>query len=278
LGWLLTTLSSAHPGVSIVQDEQGSIYYTDLVHVWKISLDHNGRPGRRQIAVRNVHTHELALDAQGNLYGEHVWYEGEATNKWGHYVWRLSPDAKLTKVIPNTEGFLTNYSFTRDGAGAMYWVVRGTPCQFMKKGHDGIARLLATGTFRDVRWQHVTPKGTWYFVNDDDLYQLSPQGTFKLIKSDLDEAPASTSVVNHNLMGIWSDRRESVYVAISNQRKVQRISPDGRMTTVATVPQPWAPSGGVVTPDGALWLLEYSPTSQVRVRRIDKEGRTQIIN
>lgn len=275
-GWLLVTLASAHPGVSIVRDEHGTIFYTDLVHVWKISPDRNGRPGRKQIAVHNVHTHELALDAQGNLYGEHVWYEGESTNKWGHYVWQLSPGGQLTKVIPNTEGFLTNYSFVRDRAGAMYWIERGTPCRFMKKGLNGIVHLLATGTFSDVRWQHVRPDATFYFVNDDDLHQLSPDGVIKRIRSNLDETPESTSVVNHNLMGIWSDRRRNVYVAVANQRKVQRISPNGHLTTVATVPRPWAPSGGLVAPDGSLWLLEYSPSNQVRVRRIDKGGSAQV--
>lgn len=270
--WLLPPIADAHPGIGIVRDSRGNVFYTDLVHVWKISPDRttgsrSGRPGRPQIVVRNVHTHELALDAQDNLYGEHLWYEGEATNKWGHYVWQLTPGGQLTKVIPNTEGFLTNYSFVRDRAGAMYWVERGTPCRFMKKEPDGTIRLLATGTFSDVRWQYVTPDGQLYFVNDDDLHQLLPDGRIKLIRSDLDETPVSASGHNHNLQGIWSDGQKNIYIAVANQRKVQRISPDGRMTTVATTPYSWAPSGGLIAPDGSLWLLEYSPTNQVRVRR-----------
>jgi hypothetical protein len=276
--WFTAHSARAHPGIGIVRDSRGHIFYTDLVHLWKITPAQNGKSERKRIAVHNVHTHELALDAQGNLYGEHSWFEGEASNKWGHYVWRLSPGGQLTKVIPITAGFLTNYSFVRDRAGTMYWIERGTPCRFMKKLSDGTARLLTTGTFKDVRWQHVTPDGTVYFVNDDDLHQLSPDGTIKLIKSDLDEAPPSTSVVNHNLMGLWSDQQGNVYVAVANQRKVQRISPNGRVTTVARVPHPWAPSGGLTAPDGSLWLLEYSPTNQVRVRRIVQGGKAQIFN
>ncbi|WP_460911423.1 NHL repeat-containing protein [Spirosoma areae] len=270
--WFIASVACAHPGVGIVRDSRGTIFYTDLVHVWKIIPG----SGRRQLAVRNVHTHELALDTQDNLFGEHLWYEGEATNKWGHYVWRLSSSGQLTKVIPTTEGFLTNYSFVRDRAGAMYWVERGVPTRFMKKSPKGRMTLLATGTFRDVRWQHVTPDGVVYFVNDDGLHRLLPNGTIKLINSDLDEAPASASVVNHNLMGLWSDPPGNVYVAVSNQRKVQCISPNGRVTTVVRVPSPWAPSGGLLAPDGSMWLLEFSPTNQVRVRRIDKQGRVQV--
>ena len=275
--WLVSfSIAYAHPGIGIVRDSRGTIFYTDLVHVWKISSDHTGKLGRKQIAVRNVHTHELAIDQQDNLYGEHVWYEGEATDTWGHYVWRLSPNGQLTKVIPNTAGFLSNYSFVRDKAGAMYWVERGTPCRFMKKLQNNSVQTLATGTFSDIRWQYVTPAGQFYFVNDDDLHQLLPNGTFKLIKSDLDEVGGSVDAHNHNVQGIWSDGQRNIYIAVANKRKIQRISPDGRMITVAKSPLLWAPSGGLLAPDGSLWLLEYLPTNQVRVRRIDKQGREQV--
>jgi len=85
-----------HPGVGIVRNNQGTIFYTDLAHVWHLAPD-----GTKSIAVSNVHTHELCLDAAGNLYGEHLWYEGDATRKWGHYVWRRSLDGKVEKIIPS---------------------------------------------------------------------------------------------------------------------------------------------------------------------------------
>ncbi|MGK2961838.1 MAG: hypothetical protein ACSLFK_06775, partial [Gemmatimonadaceae bacterium] len=68
----------AHPATSVVMDAVGNVFYSDLHRVMMIAPD-----GRRQIAVPNVHTHELYLDSQGNLYGDHVWYEGRRTKKWG---------------------------------------------------------------------------------------------------------------------------------------------------------------------------------------------------
>ena len=261
---LLNALSAqAHPGIGIVQDSRGNLYYTDLEHVWKLAPN-----GHKQIAVRNVHTHELYIDPQDNLYGEHAWYEGEATNRWGHYVWRLSSGGQLTKVIPNTEGFLTNYSFVRDQAGSMYWAQGGTPCRFMKKQPDGAIRQLASGVFSDIRWQYVTADGQFYFVNDDDLHRLMPDGRVILIKSDLDETPVSGSGHNHNLRGIWSDKQGNLYIAIANQHKVQRISPTGQMTTVASSPPPWSPSGGLMAAYGVLWLLEYNTRNEARIRAV----------
>jgi len=45
---------SVHPGIGIVKDSKGNIYYTDLSRVWKIAPD-----GKRSAVVNKVHTHEL---------------------------------------------------------------------------------------------------------------------------------------------------------------------------------------------------------------------------
>lgn len=89
----------AHPGIGIVVDSLGNVFYTDLKQVWRMSPD-----GKIEVAVSGVHTHELYLDASDNLYGEHLWYEGDRTGKWGHYVWKRSPKGVVEKVIPATEG------------------------------------------------------------------------------------------------------------------------------------------------------------------------------
>ena len=33
----------AHPGIGIVMDDDGNVFYTDLTHVWKISLAEHGQ-------------------------------------------------------------------------------------------------------------------------------------------------------------------------------------------------------------------------------------------
>ena len=90
----------AHPGIGIVKDSKGNIYYTDLENVWKISLD-----GNKSKVVSNVHTHELYMDERGNLYGEHLWYNGESQNTWGHYDWCLKNTGELVKVSIQQKAF-----------------------------------------------------------------------------------------------------------------------------------------------------------------------------
>jgi hypothetical protein len=80
----LASVLLAHPGVGIVMDSKGNVFYTDTERVLKIDAS-----GRKSVVIPNVHTHELFLDANDNLFGEHLWYEG-SNNTWHHYVWRYS--------------------------------------------------------------------------------------------------------------------------------------------------------------------------------------------
>jgi len=253
----------AHPPVSVVFDSRGNLYYSDLTHVWRVAPN-----GNKAIVVRNVHTHELHVDADDNLFGEHLWYEGEETDEWGHYVWRRSPDGRITKVIPPRKGFLTNYSFVRDAAGNMYWADRYRK-QIRMRTPNG--RLYAVaGGMRDVRWMHATADGTIYLVEKRDLLRVRDGRVTVLVPNLAGTRFLRPDVaMRHAIMGIWSDADENVYVADYAHGEVKRITPNGRVSTVAESRFPWSPTGGGFAPNGDLWILETSVTNAVRVRRVD---------
>lgn len=263
----------AHPGVGIVVDANGNVYYTDLEQVWRISPG-----GARTIAVPNVHTHELWLDREGNLFGEHLWYEGDATKKWGYRVWRRSPSGAVTDVDGPREGFRTEYSFVRDGAGAMYsFERRDRTFLFRKRTADGVASTLAEcHACRDVRWMTAAPDGTLYFVDTTDLYEISPAGARRLRARELGRRTLTRPQAGdrHIVMGLWTDGARNVYAAVYGTGEVKRIAPDGRVNVVARSPLPWSPSGGTIAPNGDLWILEYSVTNAARARRVGKVARS----
>ena len=125
-----TTNIEAHPPVGIAIDSKGNVFYSDLEHVWKITPN-----GTQTIAVKDIHTHELFIDEEDNLYGEHEWYEGEATDKWGNYVWCLSKDGVFEKTIQDVEGFLDNNTLVRDLEGNSYWADKFGNHEILKKKH-----------------------------------------------------------------------------------------------------------------------------------------------
>lgn len=267
---LITGCAVAHPGVGIVMDSRGNVFYTDLKQVWKI----DGQ-GRKSVAVSNVHTHELYMDAQDNLYGEHLWYNGERLNTWGHFVWRYSPDGKVEKIIPDTEGFLTHYSFVRDHHGNMFWANReGTCQQVVEQDRNGTSAKIGRACFENIRWMTATSAGTIYLIDLYDLKQVTRFGQVTTLARDLHEYNFTGALVNdpHLVMGLSVDKDENVYVAVYGARKVKKVTPAGKVFTIAETNVGWSPAGVLHAPNGDLWILEYSPMNAVRIERITKEG------
>jgi len=263
---LLAAPAAAHPGWGIVQDSRGNIYYTDLAQVWRLAPD-----GTKTVAVPHVHTHELYIDAGDNLYGEHVWYEGEATDRWGWRVWRLSRGGRLEDWIPATRGFRRDYSFVRDAAGNMYWADPGPGASVRRRTPAGRVTKLGEARFGDVRSMTVTPGGIVHLIDGEDLVTVSPTGEARRVAAGLAEETIIQPFVNahHRVMGLWTDPQNNVYAAVWGGQMVKKIDPAGRVSTAARSTFPWSPSGGMVAPDGRMWLLETSVTNAVRVRPAD---------
>jgi sugar lactone lactonase YvrE len=265
-GLLITLLAAAalhaHPAIGIVADAAGNIFYSDNVHVWRVSPD-----GKRSIAVRNVHTHELWLDAAGDLYGEHLWYEGERTNRWGHRVWKRSPSGSIVEVIPARQGFREDYgdfSFVRCADGWFYWTAREGSTTALKRARpvEPAAKFVDLGKMRPG-WLGITPTCDLIFADRGVVHRVSPSGkTTALHTRPLGE-----------VMGLWADEAGNVYAALPERRQAVRIAPDGTVSTAATSPAPWRPSGGLVTRGGDLWLLEFDAANRQRARRCVSAGQ-----
>jgi hypothetical protein len=257
-----------HPGVGIVRDGRGNIFYTDLAHVWLLAAE-----GTRSIAVSNVHTHELCLDVAGNLYGEHLWYDG-TTRKWGHYVWRLSPNREIQKVIPATEGFLGNFSFVRDAGGNLFWADReakGGPA-IRKRSPDGtVGIMLQSRSFDDIGFMTCSPNGTIYLIDRSDLVRIETNGQKRIVAERLSGDRFKFNQ-RHKVQGLCADDSGTVWVAVSERRVVKKISPDGKVTVAARSPAPFTPNGVLATPDGHLWILEDSLPNRARIRHIAPDG------
>lgn len=270
----ILNIIKAHPGIGIVKDSKGNIYYTDLERVWKITPG-----GKRSVAVSGVHTHELYMDDSDRLFGEHLWYNGEQLDTWGHYVWCLENDGTLVKVIEPKSGFLVDYSFNRDGAGNMYWANLSITTQFKKKTRDGDISTIAEGKFSDVRWMHATNGGTVYFSNHTDIYKLE-NGQFILMAKQLGAQPGilENQPVKHSVFGIWLDKDDNVYVALASGQVVKRITQDKKVTDFIYSPGTWRPGGGLFDDSGNLWLMEIDAMNKVRVRKILKPHLSQPIS
>lgn len=268
---LATVTCFGHPGIGIVQDSGGNIFYTDLTHVWKIDLQ-----GKKTIAVRSVHTHELYMDDKDNLFGEHLWYNGEAANTWGHYVWRLKADGKLDKIIPNTTGFREDFSFVRDHQGRTYEAQGPAGCQHIKRtSTDNRETKLGDKCLTNIRWMTADAGGTLYLVDGGDVKRVDEAGCVSTLAESLPQARLSQFFVNkdHYLGGLAVDADQNIYVCDFSARNVKKIKKDGQVIVVAATNIPWSPSGILVEEDGDLWVLQYSITNEARVEKVEVSGK-----
>ena len=271
---LLTSAATAwaHPGWGIVQDSRGNVYFTDTRQVWRVSPD-----GKVAVAVPNVHTHELWIDADDNLYGEHLSYNASAPQPWKHRVWRRRPNGSVTDVIRTRDGFLSNYSFVRDRAGNMYWAERGGVTVIKRRSVNGSISTHAAADFQSVERMTATEDGTLLLMDAGNLRRVSPTGVVTTIVtalSGLGRPAAEVGRPNYH-MGLWTDREGRVYVAAAAEGLVLTVERGRQVRVAARSTAPWAPSGGLIARDKALWILEYDTANAVRARRIDRAGMEQ---
>src|SRR5262245_33512660 len=150
--------------------------------------------------------------------------------KWGHRVWCRKPDGTVSDVIPAREGFLKAYSFVRDRDGNMYWADRGRETVIKKRASDGKIATHAAADFRAVQWMTATPDGTLFLMDGGDLRRISPDGKVTTVATKLtghQTPPAKVSDLNYH-MGLWTDSKGSVYVAVAQERLVLQVQAGGK--------------------------------------------------
>jgi len=272
---LLAATAWAHPGWGMVEDRTGNVYFTDLKQVWKVSPE-----GRMSVAVPRVHTHELCFDAAGNLLGEHLWYEGDATRRWRQRVWQLSPSGAISDLVSERAAFQERDSFVRDAAGTMYWASLARPLLIRRSTADGKVMTHATGAFTEIGRMTVTKDGVLYLMDAGDLRRVSADGKVTTVASKLSSMRTPPDRVRqpHYHQGLWTDREGAVYVAVSEERVVMRVRPGGAPEVVKPTGPEWSPSGGLIDREGRLWILEYRADNAVRVLRVEKGGRETIFD
>jgi hypothetical protein len=265
----------AHPGMGLVIDRKGNIYYTDLKHIWKQTPN-----GQKSIAVENVHSHELYMDRNDNLFGEHYWYES-TTDKWFHYEWCLKNSGELTHVTDTIDPSKqpNAFSFVRDNNENMYWhekSEKGEVENFIKKDTLGNTNIIGSGNFREIRWVFSTAEGEIYFLDLDELYKIEPNNAFQLIAKNLCKGTLWTVFFGkqHSVFGVWFDKQGNTYAAVSEDRCIKKISSNGEVSIVYKS-DTGSPINGIFDKEGNMWVLEglglfKSSVTKVQMTEINK--------
>ncbi|MEJ2483565.1 MAG: hypothetical protein P8049_10760 [Gemmatimonadota bacterium] len=272
---LLAPVALAHPPVSLVLDSRGNLYFSDLRSVRVLRPD-----GAIEIAVADVHTHELWLGPDGALYGEDVTNVGD---EYRHRVWRLDAGGHLTETIPWRDGYpdeFHDYAFQRDAADRSYVLRRDARSVEVRDDGGALLRTISLESHAGfLHWLTSEPDGRVHVAIGPGLYRIGPgdRSATRLADDLIERTPQFDFVHDrHALMGMWTDPEGAVYVSVYSGQVVKRVSPRGEIIDVVRSSGNWSPVGGRMRPDGGLWLLEWSSDNEIRVREIDSNGNERV--
>jgi hypothetical protein len=252
--------ASAHPGIGLVRDSKGAIFYSDLEQVWRL------KDGKKTVAVANVHTHELFIDANDNLYGEHLWFIG-GNNDFMHYLWVLRANGSLDTIVPPRLAYRqVDYSLARDPQGNVFYVkafvTAPDTSHIFRRDKNGHETIIASGNFKEVKWLNPQADGSILFVLGNSVHKISRNGKNKQI------FPFGNTT--STLGGAWKDGTGGIYVALFHDRIIKKLAAGASPTTIYSSPRGWSPVFGLYDADNVLWVLEYSEANAVRVVRADE--------
>jgi sugar lactone lactonase YvrE len=272
--------TSAHPSSGIVVDQQGQVFFQDIVAgvVWKIDA-----LGQLAKYYDKLGGHWMALDSAGSFSrgdlklvkritpvgakptlivadgGAPIVVNDEGNLYYGH---ALSGNGNvavgLTRISPDGEQTL----FSRDLK------------QMLEKRDDGVFGLAAG------------PNGSVYVSTWDAVLRVNKDSTvtvvaYPVVVKDCDEDRADHKRSNRlpYLRGLAVDARGTVYAAATSCHRLLKITADGKVETVLRAERPWSPTGVAVHGED-VFVLEYTNANGgpdegwlPRVRRLGRDGK-----
>lgn len=291
---LLLARAQADPSNTLVVDKQGRVYFGDVLHntVWKIE------GGKLTPFLKDKHSHRVALDDAGNLYGEHLEYI-PANESWRFHMWKASPAGEVSYVVPPSPGF--PWGLLKDKDGNRYeWagnVNKKDDSRIVRRFPDGRVETLAgngwgrvdgngaQAKFTSLGGMAWGPDGALYVTDDVAVRRVTLDGMVTtLLRNDPTMRPDLKTRFfelfpggSGRLFGLTVDAEGNIYVASMGNGKLLKISPAGKVVAVFPSEKGWTPTG-VAVAGTDIYVLEgqseFFPNDVKgpRVRKIAADG------
>lgn len=274
---LFSALIMAHPGSGIVVDRLGQIYFLDTGSgLWKI--DTQGRPTH----ISPLRNHWLAIDANNGFNQSRL--PADSGHDWVITAVGSDPTMLISTDFPLVIG---------QGGDLFYPSVREKSVRMLRTKPNGttstfvaLPRSVAGPAIGWINGIATGPEDNIYYTEDNAIRRITPLGVVSTAKvvPKLANGPSIPGSEKHPyLRGLKVDSTGNVFVADSGDARVLKISPDGKVTTLAQLESPWAPTDVAVFGD-TVYVLEFThdagddrTTWMPRIRKITPDGRSTVI-
>jgi len=290
----LMTDVKPHPAWGIVVDANRQIYFSDLETIYKI--DSLGKLSIFRAGVSGRHVHDLTIDADGNIYGWENVYEPR-TEKHLRAFWKMSPKGEFTEIVSLTENPPSGMSIWRDAVGNTYsvepWNNEKKEAKIIKRAIDGKTNVFAGGKYgyldgrkEKAEFSVITDMAfgkdnAIYLTNGDKIRKIDKFGMVKTINHSETLTKNQEDPESSQFFGLDVNEESSVFAADFNNRRLLKISSDGKVSTLLKSEKDWSPIG-VATFGDEVYVLEVRPyTSSIhtgnRVLNISPTGKSTVI-
>jgi hypothetical protein len=280
---------SAHPGSGVFVDDGGAVVFVDTGRgIWQLA------PDGGLTLLSDVAIHWLAYDAAGAF--------ATAPNEFGEWFGRVTPSGQRPTLVSCSDFPCT---IGRDGNLYFPFMHGLTIKRRTAAGEESIVAAPRDFGYDDEHAVGVNgiacgPGNTLYIVMLDDLHQSHASADHWLyaIAPDSPE-PTNVRLVKKNFIppgeiiplserhheaipqycrGLAVDEASNVYIAVTGNRCVIKVTPAGESSIVLRCDKPWTPTA-VALRAGDLYVLEYddeTPTEgrnwPPRIRKLTAAG------
>ena len=290
---LNTKTASAHPWGGLVIDQQGIIYFTficpfvDDAHyacVWQINSQNELNE-----ALESAHS---PSDIILSRTPDRMIYAAERNNAGGGLqarLWNIDSSGKKLIIEPTTDEevfFIQAYAVADDGV-----VFFARDNQLFKRDEQGQVNEVSLGSeidrIADLAWG-LNDK--LYILDRESIKVMEEDGSVSVVATGLkEENPENIPFAGANILFDFTvDERGNVYLAYYGNRRVLKVTPEGKVSVFLESEGPWSPHGVDVF-NGEVYVLESTfGTSKwwkfweedviiPRIRKVNAEGEVSTI-
>lgn len=250
---LCTSNIYSHPSWGIVVDENGCIYFADVMHngggtLWKI----DPQSMELEAVFKKFHAHQIYIDDNNDIYaGVAIWRTGEIEGEGHNYLFKYQTQTKKLDTLLFTDDWDEyhgrNFALSKDNTSIYFTMNK----QIRIKPLNGEVRLLLDRKFERICTMTTIADGSLWITdsraNNGTLYKWTNEnGLIEIAKNLMPQNPKNPifKEKNHHLFyGISFSKSGNPLVTENANRSITEIEKNGTQKAVYTSELNWSPKG-----------------------------------
>jgi len=262
---LCTTNLFSHPSWGIVVDENGCIYFADVMHngdgtLWKIDL----QSMELETVFEKFHAHQIYIDDNDDIIaGVAIWRTGEIEGEGHNYLFKYHTGSKKLDTLLFTndwdEFHGQNFALSKDYSEVYFSMNK----QLHLKPLKGKVRPLLDMKFERINTMTTNVDGSLWFTdsrtNNGTLYKWTKEKGLEEIAYNLmpqnPESPIFKEKNHHLFFGIAFTHEGNPLLTENANRSITEITKDSKTKTRYTSSLNWSPTG-IYYKDDQYYIIE----------------------